>query len=484
MSSTKKNFAYQIAYQILVSILPFITSPYLARVIGAEGVGVYSYTRSVVVWFLVFADLGIVNYGNRAVARVRDDKENLSRTFSSLYALHVVLVLLDMAAYLIYLRFFVTENRVIAWIQIFYMIGDLFDINWFFFGLEKFRLTVVRNMIVKVATVFSVFIFVKSADDLWIYVFILAFGQCLSSSCVWMFVPRYTKFSRFTVKDMLAHLKPLAVLGFSSIAVTIYSYMDKIMIGSMSSAAELGYYENAWKMIEFPVAFITALGTVLLPKASNLVAKGVNIDGYIEKSMRISMFFASAVGFGLAAIADDFAVMFWGEDFARSGTLIFIMSVLVFIMSWNGVVRSVYLIPEGHDKVYMWAVISAAAVNLIINGLLIPRYGSGGAAVGTVFAYLAVFIVQNIYAKRELNLGRYVKTSIPYFVVGFIMFAAVRFAGSLTGATVAGVCIQVAAGAAVYMGLAEGYAFAFKDQLIMDSTKEIVSHLKKRPAKK
>ena len=152
MSNVKKNFIYNIMYQILVMILPLITAPYIARVLGTEGVGIYSYTYSVAYYFVLFAMLGLNNYGNRQVAKVRDDKDKLSKTFISIYCMQLITSAIMILCYIIYLMFFIKENLNIAIIQIIYLISTAFDINWFFFGLEKFKLTVTRNTIIKIYT--------------------------------------------------------------------------------------------------------------------------------------------------------------------------------------------------------------------------------------------------------------------------------------------------------------------------------------------
>ncbi len=183
----KKNFIYNVLYQILIMILPLITTPYIARVIGANGVGVQSYTYSVVNYFVLFAMLGVNNYGNRSIAAVRDDKEKLSKTFWSIYGLQAILSIIMLIIYMFYLIFITNENKVIAGIQSIYIFSALLDINWFFFGIENFKITVTRNAFIKVISAFSIFIFVKKQDDLYIYSLILVIGTIISQVILWFF---------------------------------------------------------------------------------------------------------------------------------------------------------------------------------------------------------------------------------------------------------------------------------------------------------
>ena len=148
-SSIKKNFAYQLIYEILVLILPFITSPYIARVIGAEGLGIYSYTYSVAYYFVLFSLLGIKNYGNRSIAKIRDNRNLLNETFTNILSVHILISIICCIAYGIYV-FELKEDRVLATIQGFYVLSGLFDISWFYFGIERFKMTVSRNIIIKI----------------------------------------------------------------------------------------------------------------------------------------------------------------------------------------------------------------------------------------------------------------------------------------------------------------------------------------------
>lgn len=166
MESVKKNFIYNVVYQILLVILPLITAPYIARTLGATAVGIYSYTNSIAYYFILFAMLGISNYGNISIASVRDNKEKLNKTFSTIYQLQFILFILAIVIYCIYSIFFVSENNLIFILQIFYVASGLLDISWLFFGLEQFKLTVFRNVVIKVITLVAMFLFVKNPDDL------------------------------------------------------------------------------------------------------------------------------------------------------------------------------------------------------------------------------------------------------------------------------------------------------------------------------
>ena len=226
MTSIKKNFIYNMLYQILIMILPLITAPYLARVIGATGTGLYSYSYSIANYFVLFAMLGINNYGNRKIAQVRDDKQKLSRAFWTIYTMQFIMSLLVVFIYIMYIILFVKENQMLFIIQTFYVLSSCFDINWFFFGIEKFKLTVTRNTVIKVISVISIFLLVKTEEDLWIYTMIMALTILLTQLSIWPFLRKYVDLVKPKKEEVIKTLKPCIILFIPVIAVSIYRIMD------------------------------------------------------------------------------------------------------------------------------------------------------------------------------------------------------------------------------------------------------------------
>ena len=174
MSNIKKNLIYNIAYQILIVIVPFITSPYLARTLGSQKIGIYSYTYSIAFYFMIIAVLGVSNYGNRSIAKVRDNKEKLNLTFSSIYVVQMTMSILMIIAYVIYLSFIAGEFKIISIIQGMYIIANALDITWFFYGMENFKVIVLRNSVVKALSLILILALVRTQNDLWVYTAIMA----------------------------------------------------------------------------------------------------------------------------------------------------------------------------------------------------------------------------------------------------------------------------------------------------------------------
>lgn len=446
-------------YQILIVILPFITSPYLSRVIGAQGLGEYSYSYSVAYYFSLFILLGINNHGIREIARVRDDVNKRSEMFISLYIIQALMGVLVILVYILTQIAFVNDN-LLAKIQLFYILSAFFDINWLFFGLEKFRVTVIRNFIVKILAVIAIFILVKDERDTPLYTGIMALGFLVSQLLLWPFALKEIKLVQVNKRKILSNIKPLLILFIPVVAVSIFKYMDKIMLGLMCSKSELGLYDNSEKMMSIPSGLITAIGTIMLPRIANMIEKKgeeVRVKEYFRFSLLGSMIAASALTFGLAAIAPTFAPWFWGDEFAECGILIKMISVSILFLAWANIIRTQFLIPNNMDMIFVKATIYGAIVNFAINFALIRRYGALGTVIGTVFAEFIVAFYQTVKCRKQLPIKLYVSDAVPYFIIGLVMYAIVELISKISLNGFILLIVEVSIGGAVFVGLCTMY---------------------------
>lgn len=451
--SVKKNFSYNVIYQILNLILPLLTAPYLSRVIGANGVGIYSYTYSIVNYFMLFSLLGLNNYGNRSIAMIKDDRRVLSRTFFEIYGMQLLSSLIMIALYLTYLNTFDVANKDISYIQILFILSTMLDINWFFFGLEKFKLTVSRNTLIKFLTVIGIFTFVKEPEDLKKYVLIMSLGTVISQLSLWYFVPKYIDWYKPSWKDILKHLKPNLILFIPVVSVSIYKVMDKIMLGNMTDMKQVAYYENSEKLIGIPMGFILALGTVMLPRMSYLMKRGERevIKNYIEISLQFIMFLSGGICFGLSGISANLIPIFFGNEFLPAIPVLSLLSFSVLFTSWANVIRTQYLIPNQKDKIYILSTSLGAVINVIFNLILIPKYGGIGAAIGTVFAELAVALYQTISIKNELPVKKFFNNIKIYLFPALIMYSINILLTNLIDNKYLSLFLQLCIGGGVYV---------------------------------
>ncbi|NLE05428.1 MAG: flippase, partial [Crenarchaeota archaeon] len=466
-----------IVYQILIIFLPLVTAPYVSRVLGTENIGLYSYSYSVASYFVLFAMLGINNYGNKLIASIKKDKNKLNQEFSNLFFLHIFGTVIVMIVYYFYIKH-TKDNKLYALICFIYLVGALFDINWFFFGMEEFKITVSRNIIIKLLTTVSIFIFVRCKSDVWKYILIMAVGNVVSQSIVWLWLPKFIKFKKPTFKNIKTHILQLFILFIPVIAVSLYKIMDKIMLKHMVDSSAVGLYENAEKIINIPIGILTAVGVVMLPRSSALLSD--NNENAVLNSIKITtkyvLIISYALAFGLMAVGPEFAPIFYGEDFSFSGKLIQGLAITIPFMASANIIRTQYLIPKGYNKIYILSVILGAIVNIILNSIFIPVFQSVGAVIGTVMAEIVVFFIQQISVRNELKLGKVYQTSISYAFIGILMCITLRFTASFFEVNAVILLIEIALGALIYILLSTIVLYFQKDHLLFGLLNKIKKH--------
>lgn len=451
MTSLKKNFIYNAMYQVLIVLLPIITAPYISRVLGASKMGIYSYTYSVAYYFLLAAKLGLDNYGNRSISRVRDDKDKINQVFSSIYYFQFFIACIAIIGYIGYL-FFISNNLTIAVIQILWVIGAIFDVNWLFYGLENFKVVVFRNTVVKVLAAIMILLLVRKSSDLWIYTLIMGGSALIGFLVTWPFVLKQVRLVYVKKQDVFKHFKQILILFIPVIAISVFTVLDKIMLGKLSSFSQVGFFEGAEKILIAPKGVIGALGIVMLPRMASLYGEN-NLkqkNKYIELSLSFAIVLSIAFMFGLIAISSNFVPFFYGIKFKPTIILLSIMAITLPFYSIGNVIRTQMLIPSMRDAPYVVSVILGAIINVIINLMLIKPLGAVGAVVATLCAEIIVACYQINSVKKELELRKYMKLILYFFVIGLFMASVVLYIGVSIKNRILGLTIQIVVGMSIY----------------------------------
>ncbi len=454
--STRKNALYNIAYRLFSVFLPLVTTPYLSRTVGRAGVGLYEYAWSISYVFCLVGMLGLENYGVRAIARARDQQTELNRVFSELWRMQLTVAGAALAGYLAYVLLIAGEERTIALHLTMMSVSCLVNLDWCLMGLDQFRPIALRNTAVKLLAAAAVFLFVRRPEDLWVYAFVWSLATLLGCLSCWTSLRGRVRPVRVPMRDALRHLKPCAVLFTSVIAVSVYRQMDKVMVGAISGMEQNGLYSYAEKIIYCLSGFISAIGTVMLPKLSHMMKQGdmARVRAHIDLSMQLVLCMVSALSFGVAAVALDFAPLFFGTDFTASGPLMIPLAFTLIAIGFANVVRTQWILPNGRDSILIFSVCGGAAVNLAANALLIPPLGAMGAVIGTLLAELTVPAVQFFFLRDALPYRRFLRHAAVYALLGAAMLAAVRLiAAALPFGGWAALLLEAAFGAAVYAAL-------------------------------
>ncbi len=451
MPSIRKNYLLSLAYEILAFAVPLITAPYLSRVLGPSGMGAYSYTYNIAYYFGMFSAMGMLRYGTRSIAAARSSQGTIDKLFWELFAAQFLTASVVIAAYIIYM---LSVGDVLAKVWLLYIVSTAMDITWLFRGEEDFKVTVVRNSVVKVGSAVLIFVLVKTSNDVWLYAGIMSLGYLISQAVLWPYLKKHVKSFVLPVwVSVRRHLLPNALLFVPLVATSVYRVFDKIMIGALSSQAELGYFDCADKIIMVPLGIISALGAVMLPRMAHLISNGNEKQGvgYLRITMTLSMIISSCLMFSLIAVGDLFAVVYFGEDYSQTGFLLVLLSVTVPMIAWASVLREQYLIPKKMDRQYIVSVIAGAFVNLTLNWLIVPRYGSSGAACVTIFTELLVCMMLTFAVRKMLPIGLYFRDAVPYFLIGIVMLGGIKGLSVLLSAS--GIFLlmaQIIAGLVIY----------------------------------
>lgn len=448
-----KNFLYNLSYQMLAIILPLITVPYVSGILGAEGIGDYAFTFANTQYFIIFGMIGITLYGNRQIAYVREDKAKLKNTFYSIYLLQLVGTAISLVLFFIFAVIFNKgDYRILYIAQGINILAAMVDISWLFMGLEEFKKTVVRNTIVKLVSLASIFIFVKTKEDVLIYTIILGLSAFIGNLTFWFYIPNAVGIKGIKINELNYHFKSALALFIPQIAIQIYVLLDRTLLGIITNSIEVGYYENSQKLIKMALTIATAVGTVMMPKIANTIASGdlEKVKYYIKNSF----FFVSALSipitFGLMGVANELSPWFFKGKFDGIESLIVVSSIIVLAISWSNVLGTQLLVPMNRIREFTISVSLGAVVNLILNLILIKNLGSFGACIATVIAEITVTSVQFYFIRDFISPLKLIKSAMVFIPSGLIMYIIVRIIGLTMGTSIVTTIIQGVIGAAVY----------------------------------
>lgn len=447
-----KNYLYNAFYQIFILLVPLITTPYLSRVLGPTGVGINSYTNSIIQYFILFGSIGVNLYGNRQIAFVRDDEEKLTQTFYEIFILRVITVLISCVAYVIFL-FSIDKYQTYYLAQSVALVAAAFDISWFFMGVENFAVTVLRNLLVKIITLISIFVFVKSYSDLTIYILILSLSLFFGNLTLFPSLHKYIGHLNIRTINIWKHFLPSLVLFVPQIATQVYLVLNKTMLGSMVSVQSAGFFDQSDKIVKMILAVVTATGTVMLPHVANAFANGENnkTKKYLYKSFNFVTAISIPMMFGLIAVASKMVPLFFSSRFIQVAPIMMIESIVILLIAWSNAIGTQFLLPTKRTSQYTVSVVLGAVVNLIANIPLINLYGAIGAAIATVISEATVTVYQLWIIRKVINYRSLFDDLYKYTFSGCLMFVIVFSLNVYLPSTWLMVLVEVLSGIIIYV---------------------------------
>jgi len=452
-SKVSINYLYNAAYQILTFITPIITAPYLARTLGAENLGIYNYTYSIIYWFMLFGTMGISLYGSKEIAKVSDDRKKLSKKFSEIFSLQILCMLLSIIVFYIVFSIFDFKYKIVFLLQGLLLLPYALEITWLYTGLEDFKKTTIRGFVVKILLVLGIVLLIKSESDLYLYVIFIAAMNLIGSLMIWKGIKKILDFKIPKFKDIIPHFKENIILFIPQISASIYSVFDQTMIGLLyKNVSEVGFYSQAHKLVNMLLFIVTTIGSVMLP---NIVRKrredsDEKVKEVTNFTFKIALFLSIPMAIGFSVVAPFFIPWFLPPEFEKVSYIICSLTPLIIFISLSNVLGVQYLIPMEESKKYTISVTSGCFVNLILNFCLIGKLGAYGAAIASCITELSVLLIQYFFVRKSFNFKGILSKLFKYLISSIIMGVVVLFVGILMGSGILTNLIQVIVGVIIY----------------------------------
>lgn len=466
----KRNYIYNIINQILQLLVPLVTTPYISRVLGAEGIGKYSFANSIVTYFTLFATMGTTNYGQREISYVQDNREKRSIVLWETKVFSMITAFICSIVYCIFLS--INQFSYIYIILYLNIVSVAFDITWFYQGIEEFDKIVKRNVILKILSVCFIFMFVKNKQDLILYVIGITVFSFLGTCSLWIGIRNYIDKPKWESLRPFRNITIILGLFIPNIAIEVYTVLDKTMLGVLTIGnIENGYYEQAIKMSRIPLTIITALTTVMVPRIGFLFEQGKKeqVREYVYLSYQFVWFLGIPLCFGMIGIASNVVPWFFGIGFEKVADLLIITSWLILAIGFGSVTGTQYLVPTKREKAFTFSVIVGAISNFILNLCLIPSLYSLGAAIASVIAEILVTTVQFIMVRKEISIKRVLYSGIHYYIAGGIMLILLIIERKYLSASFFNTVFMICSGTIVYVGI----LFLLKDEFLLDNIKKL-----------
>ena len=473
-SLLKKNVALNTIFKILMIIAPFITAPYISRVLLSDGVGIFGYTQSLVTYFTMFAALGTISYGTREIARRRDDKKDYSKSFWEIEIISVICSAVALSGWIVLSLLYVEYQKYLL-ILSFMILATCMDISWLYAGLEKYKYTVAINLLFKIISVVLIFICVKTPSDVWVYILIYSLSLFAGNASMWLFLPRVLAKTNIDKHSLKHHFKETLIYFIPAVATSLYTVLDKTLIGTLiqgtttvmvdgeevvkkTAELESGYYEQATKIIDIvkTVTFVSIV-TVMCSRSSYLykIDDKVEIKKLTLNTFEVTMMLSIGAAFGLAGVANLFVPIFFGEGYEKTIMLLQILAFVVPVICVSGTLGSLYYTPSGRRMRSALFLLAGAALNVALNCPLIIYFKSAGAAFASLAAELVISILYFAFCGKAITLKEFLLVIWKKAVAGALMlgvlFVLYYYVTPLISNSYISLFICLASGALIYL---------------------------------
>ena len=454
--SVKVNYILNLINTGTQMLFPLITFPYVCRVIEADGVGQVNFFQSIISYISLFTCLGIPMYAIREIARDRNDVVKMNRTATEILLLHSMLTLVG---YLIVAILCLTVPQIQVNIPLFLILSltiffTAIGCEWFYQGIEDFKYITIRGLIIKTISVGLLFIFVKSKTDLLYYGCYTVLGVLGGNIFNFFRLRKYIHreniiFSELHIKR---HIKPVLKVFSFSVVTSIYLQLNTVLLGFLKNALAVGYFAAATKVMQMLLQMSACLGSVMMPRASHLIAenKESEFNALIQKSYDFTLAIALPMTVGLIFCAPSLITALCGVKFENSILPSQIIAPIILMVAISNVFGIQVLFPKGKINIVTLCCGIGAVVDLVLNLCLIPFFSYIGTSIAYLGAEAATTVSMYFIGRKYLPITYFKKNHLNY-LLGCILMAIILYAiASLQFSTLTILILQGCCGIVVY----------------------------------
>ncbi len=428
MASIKINIFWNVLRVTSNLLFPLITFPYASRILGPESIGLFNFALAIASYFTLFASLGFPVYGTREIAVAKNDSKVFNDTVNAIFSANMLAALLVTIIYVIFCITVERDNLTLFLIVGISIMLSAISFEWFYQGIEDFKYLTVRGIIVKSISVICLFVFVKSSDDLIIYAVLTVIAICGNNVLNLLRLRKYVRL-RFTRKGILKHSRGASILFLGTIAVSLYSYMNDILVGALDSMKGVAFFSTGNKVIHIVLSVISVISVSIVPKMSELIGLGKTDESAAlqKQGLNLILYVAIPMCIGMAVLAKPIMLLFAGEKFLPAVEVLEILSLLIIVVPLSSFLGYQVLIPNRKEKYGNYAVISGAIVNIGFALILVPKISFLGVAVSLLLAEITITLVHLYYSERYMQLKWHDFIPVKSLISGLIMGAVIYF---------------------------------------------------------
>lgn len=477
--SMKENAILNALRTLAGIVFPLITYPYISRVLGADNLGKINFANSIVSYFSLLAALGISSYAIREGGAIRDDKNKLKNFSNQIFTINMVFTAISYILLAILLSF---SKRLYAYkeliiIQSFIIFATTIGIEWLFSIYEDYAYITVRTIAIQFIALCAMFLCVRKEDDYLRYALISVLASGGGYIVNYFYSHKYFSVRLTKKVEWTKHLKPMLILFFNTLAITIYVNSDITILGILKGDYYVGIYSVSVKIYTILKQIVNALLVSSLPRLSYYVAtdRKDNYQDLLNKILRALLLVLMPMVAGIIMLSPDIVVLVSGKAFEQSYASLQILSVAIAFSLIAAFFSSGVLLPNKKDRKILTATIISAIVNLSLNFILIPVCNEKGAALTTVLAEVTVMGIGMYYSKDIFKISNVRKTVME----GCIGIAGIVILCKIVNANINSMILRLSLAIFVSVIYYVVVLWGFKEQLFMDVINVIKQKVKR-----